>query len=430
MQKIFLTLYNLAWHLALPLLRRLARVQCGWEQRTLGEAATGPFDLWIQAASGGESMLTTMMLERLGPLLPGQRKWRILATSGTSQGIDALTKGCQNLSASNTSEISIAYFPFDAPWLMAKAFAHFQPKLAVIVETELWPAFLMTAKKNKVPVMLVNGRMSAKSFRSYQYFTSFFQKFGPEQVLAISPTDQVRFSRLIGPEKVSLIDNIKFDRIGSQLTTAKDNPLAELLPENSPLVLLASFRRQEEEPILKAVARLRRLRPDITIGLFPKHTERAGPLLTKLNRQYIGAKIRSTIDSRQAPGAVIVWDVFGELAGAYALARAAFVGGSLAKMGGQNFLEPLAYGLRPIIGPYWQDFAWIGREIVAAGLVIEVGNEGELVEKVLTAIDAPANKEQVMQQVEEFFRPQMGGTLAVCLRIISRLEELEKKAQL
>ncbi len=426
MRKLFLILYNLAWNSALPLLRRLPRVRRGWEQRILLEAAAGPFDIWIQAASGGEAMLTTMVLERLGPLLSEKRKWRILATSGTSQGIASLVKGCKKLPASNIDKISIAYFPFDAPSIMAKAFDHFQPRLAVIVETELWPAFLITAKKNKVPVMLVNGRMSAKSFRSYQYFSTFFQDFGPEQVLAISPTDQMRFSRLIGPENVSLIDNIKFDRIGPERIDAGDNPIAGLLPVNSPFVLLGSFHRQEERQILYVVARLRILRPDITIGLFPKHTERAAPLLIKLHKQKIAAQTRSKISARQGPGAVIVWDVFGELAGAYALARAAFVGGSLVKLGGQNFLEPLAFGLNPIIGPHWQDFAWIGRDIFAAGLVVEVGDETELVEKILTTLDAPLTRERVMQQVEDFFRPRTGGTLEVCQQIIIKLAELEK----
>lgn len=427
MRQISLTLYNLAWHAAMPFLQRLPRVRQGWEQRTLRELAAGPFDLWIQAASGGESMLTMMVLEQLDSLLPGHRKWRILATSGTSQGIDSLVKGCKNLPTSNIDEISIAYFPFDAPSLMAKAFDHFQPRLAVIIETELWPAFLITAKKKNVPVMLINGRMSEKSFRSYRYFSSFFQKFGPEQVLAISPTVQKRFSHLMGPQKVSLINNIKFDRIRSQGNNPVANPIAELLPKNSPFILLASFRRQEERQILNAVAKLRTHSPDSIIGLFPKHIERATPLLTELHKQNIAAQKRSTTVTRQNPGAVIVWDVFGELAGAYALARAAFVGGSLLKMGGQNFLEPLACGLKPIIGPYWQEFAWVGREIVAAGLVIEVADENELVEKILTAIDASLPQEQVLQQVEQFFRPRVGGTLAVCRRIVARLDELEKK---
>lgn len=426
MINIALTLYNLAWLLALPVLKCLPRVQLGWQQRTLRDVATGPFDLWVQAASGGESMLTTMILDRLGPLLPNTKKWRILVTSGTKQGIDSLIKGCNSLPPSCVLDISVAYFPFDAPYLMEKAFTRFKPKLAVIVETELWPGFLIRAKKEEVPVLLVNGRMSEKSFRSYKYFAKFFQKYGPEKILAISALDRMRFSRIVGPEKVSLIDNIKFDRINPQAGRPTDTPVADLLPEDSPFLLLGSIRREEERQIIHAVARLLSRRPDITIGLFPKHIERADHLIAMLSEQNITAGKRSKIVARQSPGSVIVWDVFGELAGAYSLARAAFVGGSLVNLGGQNFLEPLAFGIKPIIGPYWQNFAWVGRDIVTAGLVIEVANENELVAGLLTALNASVTRDQVIQQVQDYLLPRTGGTLQVCQQIITKLVHLEK----
>ncbi len=372
-------------------------------------------------------MLTNRVLERLGLLLVNKRKWRILVTSGTKQGIDSLVKGTKNLQPDNMLDISVAYFPFDAPHLMEKAFARFKPKLAVIVETELWPAFLIRAKRNKVPVILVNARMSEKSFRSYKHFSKFFQNYGPEKVFAISPIDKMRFSRIVDPEKVSLIDNIKFDRIRPRPEKPEHNPIADLLPENSPFLLLGSIRRAEEKQIQHTIVKILALRPDITIGLFPKHTERADYLLKTLSKQKITAVKRSKIHDRQSPGSVIVWDVFGELAGAYALAKAAFVGGSLANLGGQNFLEPLAFGLKPLIGPHWQDFAWIGRDIVAAGLVIEVANENELVTKLLAAVNAADARDQVIDQVLDFLLPRTGGTRKVCQEIIARWEDLQKK---
>jgi len=423
---IVLSLYNLAWLAALFVLKRLPRVGLGWQQRTLKDVAEGPFDLWIQAASGGESMLTNMVLEGLGPLLPNKKIWRILVTSGTKQGIDSLGRGCRNLPPDSPLDLSIAYFPFDAPHLMDKAFARFKPKLAVIVETELWPGFLIRAKKNKVPVMIVNGRMSEKSFRSYKYFAKFFRQYGPEKVLAISPADRERFSRLVGPEKVSLMDNIKFDRICPRPGRPKNNPIGAHLPENSPFLLLGSIRREEEQQILHTVARILALRQDITVGLFPKHIERADHLIKMLTRQNIKAIKRSEILDRLSPGTVIVWDVFGELAGAYALAEAAFVGGALANLGGQNFLEPLAFGLKPIIGPHWHDFAWIGREIVAAGLVTEVADEVELTATLLTALNTAVVRDQVIKQVQDFLLPRTGGTHQVCQLIITKMAELEK----
>jgi 3-deoxy-D-manno-octulosonic-acid transferase len=393
----------------------------------LKDVAEGPFDLWIQAASGGESMLTNMVLESLVTFLPKNKKCRILVTSGTKQGVDSLVKGRIAQPPDSVLDITVAYFPFDAPHLMEKAFARFAPKLAIIVETELWPGFLIEAKKKNVPVLLINGRMSVKSFGSYKYFAKFFNKYGPDKVLAISPTDGERFSRIVGPDKVSLINNIKFDRIEPKRELPEHNPIADLLPEVSPFLLLGSIRREEEERILKTIVKILAARPGITIGLFPKHIDRADHWLRLLARENILAVKRSETITRQSPGSIIVWDVFGELAGAYALADAAFVGGSLENLGGQNFLEPLVFGLKPIIGPYWKNFAWVGREIIASGLVREVADENELATALLTAIDADVAKDEVIGQVQEFFRPRKGGTQRVCQEIINTLDVLGKR---
>jgi len=424
---ILLALYNLAWRLALPFLQRSPRVRLGWRQRTMRDCTEGPFDLWIQAASGGESILTTMILENLVTSLPKNKKWRVLATSGTQQGIDILTKGVQNLPSDNIFATTVAYFPLDAPYLMEKAFRRFAPKLAIILETELWPAFLIEAKRNNVPVVLVNGRISAKSFALYKYFTNFFHKYGPEKVLAISPTDAERFARIVGSKKVSLINNIKFDRIEPGQDLPKNNPIALLSPRDSPFVLLGSIRKEEENKILQTIVHILATRPKSTIGLFPKHIERADHWLQLLKRERIFAVKRSKIDSRQVPGSVIVWDVFGELAGAYALADAAFVGGSLENLGGHNFLEPLVFGCKPIIGPYWQDFVWIGREIIDSGLVEEVTDEQELVNTLLRSIDTDLSKDVVIKEVQAFFEPRKGGTNQVCQEIIDTLTVLGQK---
>ncbi len=418
-------LYNLAWYLALPFLKRSPRVGLGWQQRTVQESAAGPFDIWIQAASGGESMLTNMVLENLVTVLPENKKLRVLVSSGTRQGIDILSKGQKQYAPDGNLDVAVAYFPFDAPAFMKKAFSRFAPRLAIIIETELWPGFLIQAKRSNVPVLLINGRMSVKSYKSYKYFAGFFKKYGPEKVLAIDQADGERFARIVGPEKVRLIHNIKFDRIEPRRDVPEHNPITSLLPENAPFLLLGSIRREEEAKVLSTITRIVTARPDITIGLFPKHIERADHWLRLLAGVDISAVKRSEISVRRSPGSVIIWDVFGELAGAYALAGAAFVGGSLENLGGQNFLEPLVFGLKPIIGPYWKNFAWVGREIVTSGLVYEVADENELVDALLRVIDSEIARDEVIRQVQAFFEPRKGGTLEVCRQIIDILENQE-----
>jgi 3-deoxy-D-manno-octulosonic-acid transferase len=230
-----------------------------------------------------------MVLEHLAPLVPEKRTLRILITSGTKQGIDILMKGAKASSRSTNFEIAVAYFPLDAPHLMRKAFTQFAPQLSILVETELWPGFLVTARQHNVPVLLINGRMSEKSFRSYRFFRRFFSSYGPEKIYAISDLDSERFAAVLGAEKVTRINNIKFDRIIPGRGVATESPIANFLPVNAPFILLGSIRREEDDKILFIVKELVSTRPDCIIGLFPKHIERADLWVERLTKQGISA---------------------------------------------------------------------------------------------------------------------------------------------
>lgn len=420
---ILLRIYSLAWRLALPFLQWARRTSFGWQERTMTQAPQGPFDLWIQSASGGESMLTNMVLEELALTLDINNTLNILVTSGTKEGVESLNKARENGSTSSF-DLQIAYFPFDAPFLMEKAFNQFAPRLAVIVETELWPAFLVCAKKNGVPVYLINGRMSDKSCGSYKRFSRFFHAYGPERTWAISKLDQERLAAVMGTEKVALMNNIKFDRITPIKNAAPDLKLQSLLPVDKSFILLGSIRREEEDMILHTVKELLAARSDITIGIFPKHIGRAELWQERLQQHNIISCRRSHIKEDTAAPTVIIWDVFGELALAYQLAKVAFVGGSLVNLGGQNFLEPLVFGLRPIIGPYWRNFAWVGREIVTSGLVTEVTDENVLTTTILEQLDGQEDKDRILEQVQEYFEPKKGGTHFVCQKITEKLTAL------
>jgi len=421
---IFLNIYSLAWRIALPLLKRARRTSFGWDERIVETSPSGPFDIWIQAASGGESMLTNMILEELAGTLHSKKTCRILVTSGTKEGVDSLKKGKDKLT-SDHFDLHIAYFPFDAPFLMKKAFARFSPTLAVILETELWPAFLITAKKNNVPVFLVNARMSDKSAGTYKRFARFFSSYGPEKIWAISELDQGRFTEVMGTNTVGIMDNIKFDRITPVHNKPPNPKLLALLPEGKPFVLLGSIRREEEEKVVITIKELLFARSDITIGIFPKHITRAKLWQDLLKKENIVSTKRSEISADTPPASVIIWDVFGELADAYNLAQTAFVGGSLVNLGGQNFLEPLVFGLRPIIGPYWRNFGWVGQDIVSSGLVTEVDNENVLATVLLDQLDQQVDKEVTLDQVQHFFEPKKGGTQFVCQKITQKLHAIE-----
>ena len=410
MIRILFVLYHLAWLVALPFLRRFPRIALGWEQRTLRQAPDGPFDLWIQSASGGESLLSNTIVAELASALPNGTSLRVLATSGTQQGVDTLQKGLRQRGDNCQVDSAVSFFPFDSPPLMAKAFTRFTPRLIVVLETELWPGLLDQAKKHAVPVLLINGRMSKKSYRWYRHCRWIFQPISPKRIWAISEQDANRFRDVLGTTTVEVMNNIKFDRIEPQNTLTIQPALEHLLSPNTPFILLGSIRKEEEDKIVSTVAMLMKKRHDCIIGVFPKHIERADSWLAKLHDNNIVAVKRSLTTGPCQPGTVIVWDTFGELAGAYGLAKATFIGGSLVDLGGQNFLEPLVFGLRPLIGPYWSNFSWVSREIVETGLVFEVADEKQLYAELLNRIDCEEPRELVIEQVVQFLDPRKGGT--------------------
>lgn len=426
--RLLLILYSLVWATAIPFLRRSPRLSKGFRQRLGDDLPAAPIDIWIQAASGGEAQLTSLVLAKLRDQLPKKERLTILVTSGTTQGVETLEIFQQSLPTGSPIHIEVRYFPFDAPWIMKQAFTAFSPRLAVLVETELWPGFLSQAYRQDVPVLLINGRMSEKSYGSYRYLGWFFRKYGPRKTWAISTLDRDRFSRVMAPASVGLMNNIKFDRITPPKKSERTNSIHSILPPGSPFIVLGSIRREEEDKILTTIETVLAREPKLTIGLFPKHLERCDFWLKVLQGKDIKAFSRSRTDSPPEAGCVLIWDVFGELAGAYELAHSAFVGGSLINLGGQNFLEPLVFGLRPIIGPHWKNFAWVGREIVEVGLVKEVKDERRLATALLRELQSSPDKSATTKKVAEFFESKKGGSQQMSMEILHLLQETKGTA--
>lgn len=346
---------------------------------------------------------------------------RILLSAGTPQGIGVLHAGVKHL---HSLDIDIVYFPIDAPSVMKRAFKVYAPQQVVIVETELWPSFLIEAHKSGVPVRLVNGRMSEKSHKSYRRLHRFFTHYGPQNIYAISNADCCRFHDVCTKSLIQQMNNIKFDRlqveedksIGEIFNTKE---LSELFDKSVKNIVLGSIRRQEEAQILELVVKILATENNISIALFPKHESRADELCEKLQLQGVDAKLRSANASGEKTK-VIVWDKFGELTKAYHHADAVFVGGSLEKLGGQNFLEPLIAGVRPIIGPYYHNFLWVGEEVFEMGLVQRVQNVDTLYAELCHAVHHPI-AEDFPRRVKAYLQQKQGGTALVVIDIVKAL---------
>jgi len=405
---MLLKIYEIVWIGAIPVVISFSKARDGWHER-LFLKEKGPYDVWIHGASVGEAYMASDIILNMD-----SSNTNILVTTNTPQGKEILIKQVKK------ERVTIRYFPFDLPSIMEKSISKWHPKVVVLLETELWPGFIYACNSNKVPVIVINGRLSERSFKAYMRFRSFWKRFSPDMIYAISKEDAQRYAFLFGKEKVKVMNNMKFDRVKIEMDV-KDKWLDYIVPKNIPFIVLGSVRKEEERDILMLIKAILSILPDVIIGLFPRHTERVEWWKNTLYEKGIRWVTRSETSSTVSPGVVIIWDKFGELAQAYSRADAAFVGGSLRPCGGHNFLEPLSYGVIPCVGPFLENFRWIDKEIFDLELVIIVKDWEELAKKLIYQLIKPSNKEDVRKKFIRFIKSRRGGVKKACEIISSYL---------
>lgn len=418
-----LKIYGLAWKAVLPCLRFNGRLKDGWEQRTLAGGVPAPARLWMQAASGGEAYLAWEVLKHLKPT--GTDTLRVLVTTNTLQGYQTLVRAASEINGRKAGlAVQPWYFPFDAPGLMRRMLERVRPELAVLLETEIWPGFLSACKKGGVPVLLANGRMSTKSLAGYMTWPGLFQAFAPDRIMAVSETDGRRFATLFGRERVQVMPNVKFDRMGDTRPMPRSvNPLRDLIAAETPFVIFGSVRREEEHDVTRLAAGLMSARPATVLGLFPRHMHHLDLWRRAMDGAGLNWVLRSKLNGPTRPGTVVLWDTFGELVPAYGLAAAAFIGGSLAPLGGQNFLEPLTSGVTPVTGPHWKNFAWVGREVLESGLAVEACGWQDALESLKKIIDNTPSRREVAAAAGRYIRDRRGGAEAVAKQVADLLNK-------
>ncbi|MBU1003353.1 MAG: 3-deoxy-D-manno-octulosonic acid transferase [Proteobacteria bacterium] len=420
MTRALLGVYNLLWLPALPVLYAAPRLREGFSKRMLCQGPDGFVDIWIQAASAGEAYLANELLLNL----PKDSNLTVLITTMTRQGLGILEQTAWDLPQTHPQlTLHTSYFPFDAPSLMRKAMERFSPKCMVLLETEIWPGLLAACKEFDVPVAIVNARMNTSSLGGYLSARGLLRQLAPDRILAISEEAARRYALVFGAERVDTMPNIKFDRFPSAPEpTPENSPVRAILGPKPECALFASVRHEEESDVLKALQLLHEARPKTTLALFPRHMHRLDFWREALYKSGLRPVLRSELNSPPPEGSIILWDAFGELGSAYEFCRAAFVGGSLRPLGGQNFLEPLSHGVVPCIGPHWSNFSWIGQGIVDQGLVHVVHSPGELATQMAKTLARPRKREAVRGKVNAYVDSHRGGT-AKALKLILSLSE-------
>jgi len=399
--RLFFTIYQLIWSFLTPFLSHFGRLKEGSDERTLNVINFSKVDLWIHAASAGEAYLARQIVKNLG----GEQNYDILMTTNTLQGKEILKNTLEEFE----HRITVSYMVFDNPSLIHRAVKIADPELLVLIELEIWPALMAEIKKDHKRIIIVNGRMTEKSFNNYMKIRWLWRKLKPDTILAISEADKARFTALFNLQSTYHVANIKFDLMQRCRIIEREHTREKFL-------VLASIRKEEEKQVLYLIEKILEKFPDLQIALFPRHLHRVKNWVEMLSVKNISWSLK-TSNSQNDFCSVVIWDIFGQLTRIYVQADAVFVGGSLAPLGGQNFIEAFMNGVIPVTGPWVSDFLWAGEEVFQKDLVRKGNTKEEVLQLLLELLQNPVDKTLIQKKADHYIGTKQGGTTMTCQHI-------------
>lgn len=343
--------------------------------------------IWIHAVSVGEVRTIVRLVEYLQREYPDSR---ILVTTmtptGSSQVEQCLGEG-----------VAHCYIPYDLPGSVNRFLDIVRPKLAFIVETEFWPNIFRLCSDRSIPLLLVNVRLSPRSFKGYRRFPRFTKNMlSKVAMMAVQSEDDARRLRTLGASEdvMRVTGNLKFDVRLPEDSTNQATGLRRRWGESRPVWLAASTHEGEEKIVLKSFRELRRQHPDLLLVLVPRHPERFARVARLCKRNHLQVALVSECRACLPAGTdVLVGDTMGELQGMYAAADVAFIGGSLVRQGGHNLVEAMIVGVPTVFGPHVFNFEQSSNIALDSGAASQVRNADELAATVGSYLGDPDLRE-------------------------------------
>lgn len=365
-------LYNIGLLLAAPVIVGvlLAKPRCrpgffqrmGWpDYSPNGGGSLQPL-IWVHAVSLGEVVAAAPLVKALHERHPD---YRYIVTTVTETGREAVEQRLGGIAEHR-------YAPLDFSWAVAGMVRRLRPMLYVFVETELWPNLLWTLREQDVPSVLVNGRLSSRSFRRQDlpWIRSFYRSVLQDLTLCLMQSERDR-QRIVAlgaePSCAHVTGNIKFDQPLPDVRLDESFRQSFGLNENEQLILAGSTHAGEEELLVSAYRHIVKTYPTTVLMLAPRHIERVDRVEAMLREAGFAVQRRSRIQEKQSGPRVIILDTRGELSRAYREAVVAFVGGTLVPVGGHNLLEPAVWGTPVMFGPYTDHCAEVAALLSKAG---------------------------------------------------------------
>jgi 3-deoxy-D-manno-octulosonic-acid transferase len=376
--------------------------------------------LWLHAVSLGEMSAAAPLLRALRRRYPQLPLVVTTATpAGRARAEALLPEGAD-----------IRFLPYDTPGSVRRFLARTQPRVALIMETELWPNLLRECERRGVPVLLASARLSAKSVSRYRRFGALFSGvFTPNLVVAAQTNgDAERFGAIgAAAGQIHVTGNVKFDLELAAGVMQAGQELRAAFGAQRPVWIAGSTHAGEEEQVLDAHALLQTAAPDALLILVPRHKDRFAAVADLLTRRGVEFARRSQMpggaDTPPVRGAppirapVLLADTVGELALLYACADVAFVGGSLVPIGGHNLLEPAALGVPVLTGPSYRNSEEIAQLLLARGAALPVNSAAELAAALQRLLADSAERRRIGSIGQEIVAANRGSVARLMLLI-------------
>ncbi|CUT11965.1 Lipid IVA 3deoxyDmannooctulosonic acid transferase EC 249912 often with EC 249913 also [Bradyrhizobium sp.] len=344
----------------------------------------GPL-VWIHGASVGEVLAAAALIERLRDL-----NLRILLTSGTVTSAAIVAKRFP-------PDVIHQYVPYDSPRYVARFLDHWKPSLALFIESDLWPNLILAGAARRVPMVLINGRMSPRSFprwrRMQGTISALLSRF--DICLAQSKTDAARFSALGGRDVVTT-GNLKLDVPAPPADPAKLERLMAMT-RGRPVIVAASTHPGEEEMLVAAHRSLSGFFPQLLTVIVPRHPDRGSSITGLITASGLKPALRSRDELPTAATDVYIADTMGELGLFYRLSDIVFMGGSLIHHGGQNPIEAIKLGAAIVHGPHVFNFADVYEALDRSGGARQADTQELLIKQLGQLLADPALRQKIHQ---------------------------------
>lgn len=408
-------LYLISPLIVLRLYLKSRRLPAYWqrlgERFSWGLVEKKPIDVWIHVVSLGEVVAATPLIQAL--LDKGQK---IMVTTMTPTG-------SQQVVRQFGSQVAHQYVPYDFPWALRRFLKCTDPHLVIIMETELWPNLIVQVRRAKIPLLLMNARISDRAIKQYMKLRFIFKPILNQftMILAQSDEDSKRFIALgASAERVRVSGNLKFDVAPIEFKNHALDRLANQWGVERTVIIAASTHNDEEIQLLNALSKIKIAIPGVIMLIAPRHPERFAEVFQLCQQYGHQTALRSKPDSISLQSEIIVLDSLGELSQVYFLCDYAFVGGSLVPVGGHNVLEPIAAHVPVFCGPYMNNSKSICEELSKFGGIMRVVNADDFANKVIEMFQNPLQREQQISNAALVLKKNQGA-LQTCLNYIDHI---------